>query len=298
MRNLIKPALEHLKDPRYFQIFYLSLFLSYGIFELGWNANIPGFIAVILVSLLTQMVFSFFLTKNYASWKSALITALGLCLLLKSNQWEILALGGFLAIASKFVFKVKGKHLFNPANFGIIVTILITGEAWISPGQWGSSPVLLYFIGAAALMILFKVGRIDTSLIFLVTLFVLDIIYSQIYLGWEWSVFAHKATNGTLLLYAFFMITDPVTTPNHIKGRVIWSVLLGIISFVLMSQFYIHTAPIWVLFFLAPLTAFMDRKYQFERFQWLNLSVVGRGPIIEKKNQLNNSNTIKLKQEI
>ena len=65
-----------------------------------------------------------------------------------------------------------------------------------------------------------------------------------------------------------------------------------------MSQFYIHTAPIWVLFFLAPLTAFMDRKYQFERFQWLNLSVVGRGPIIEKKNQLNNSNTIKLKQEI
>ena len=281
MKNFVKGAVQQLKDPRYFQIFYLSLFLSYGIFELGWKADVFSFVTIIFTAILTQFAFSYFLTKNYSSWKSALITALGLCLLLKSNQWEILALGAFLAIASKFVFKVKGKHLFNPANFGIIVTILITGEAWISPGQWGSSLVLLYFIGAAAIMILFKVGRIDTSLIFLVTLFGLDILYTQVYLGWEWDVFAHKATNGTLLLYAFFMITDPVTTPNHKRGRAIWSVLLGMVSFVLMSQFYVHTAPIWVLFFLAPLTAFLDRKFQFERFHWLSQSK-------------NNTNTIKI----
>lgn len=280
MKVLVKRALEQLKDPRYFQVLYLSLFLTYGVLELGWKADIWSFIAIIVTAIVTQLVFSIFTTKNYSSWKSALITALGLCMLLKSNQWEILALGAFLAIASKFIFKIKGKHLFNPANFGIIITILITGEAWISPGQWGSSLVLLYFIGAAALMILFKVGRIDTSLIFLITLFGLDILYSQVYLGWEWSVFAHKATNGTLLLYAFFMITDPVTTPNHKKGRAIWSVLLGIISFVLMSQFYIHTAPIWVLFFLAPLTAILDRKYQFKRFHWPSLAT---GKLANKK---------------
>lgn len=287
MKNFVKGAVQQLKDPRYFQIFYLSLFLSYGIFELGWKADFISFLAIIFTAVLTQFAFSYFLTKNYTSWKSAWITALGLCLLLKSNHWEVLALGAFLAIASKFVFKVKGKHLFNPANFGIIVTIVLTGEAWISPGQWGSSLVLLYFIGAAAIMILFKVGRIDTSLIFLVTLFGLDILYSQVYLGWEWDVFAHKATNGTLLLYAFFMITDPITTPNHKKGRAIWSILLGGISFVLMSQFYLHTAPIWVLFFLAPLTALLDRKLPFERFHWLPPKG-GRGSLIE-----NNTNIIK-----
>lgn len=261
--------LRELKDPRYFQIGYLSIFLFYGILELGWKADVAGFLAIFCCAIGTQMLAAYFITKNYTSWKSALITALGLCMLLKSEEWIVLALAAFLAIVSKFVFRIKGKHLFNPANFGIIATILLTNQAWISPGQWGSSIVLLYFIGAAAIMILFKVGRLDTSFTFLLTFFALEIGYSQLYLGWEWAVFADKAMNGTLLLYAFFMITDPVTTPNHAKGRAIWSILLAVISFLVMQTLYIQSAPIWVLFFLAPITAFLDRKFIGEKFHWL-----------------------------
>lgn len=265
----MKAIIKQLEDPRYFQIIYLGLFLLFGIFELNWNTNVPGYIAIISTSVITQLLFARFTNKKYSSWKSALITALGLCLLLKSDFESVLMIGAFLAIASKFLIRSKGKHIFNPANFGIIVAILITGDAWISPGQWGSSIVLLYFIGAAALMILFKVGRIDTSLIFIVTLFGLEILYSVVYLGWDWNVFFHKATNGTILLYTFFMITDPVTTPNHKKSRAIWAIALGVISFILMNKFYIHTAPIWVLFFISPFTWVLDKIYVAEKFEWV-----------------------------
>lgn len=274
-----------LKDPRYFQIGYLGIFLLYGIMELGWKADLAGFLAIFLGALGTQFLFAHFLTKRYSSWKSAAITSLGLCMLLKSEHWQILALAAVLAISSKFIFKVKGKHLFNPANFGIVLTILLTGEAWISPGQWGSSVVLLYFIGAAALMMLFKVGRIDTSLVFLLTFFGLEALYSQFYLGWGWSVFADKAMNGTILLYAFFMITDPVTTPNHQKGRVIWSVLLGLLSFLILQKFYIQSAPIWVLFFLAPLTAWLDRIFIAEKFKWLPSHLLAKANINKTQNK-------------
>ena len=40
--------------------------------------------------------------------------------------------------------KIKNKHLFNPANFGIIFSVFILGDAWISPGQWGSSAIFLF----------------------------------------------------------------------------------------------------------------------------------------------------------
>jgi Na+-transporting NADH:ubiquinone oxidoreductase subunit NqrB len=265
----MKAIFRQLEDPRYFQIIYLGLFLLFGIFELNWETNIPGYVAIIVVSIGTQLLFARFTNKKYTSWKSALITGIGLCLLLKSNYELVLMLGAFLAIASKFLIRSKGKHIFNPSNFGIIVAIMLTGEAWISPGQWGSSTVVLYFIGAAALMILFKVGRVDTSLIFILTLFGLDILYSIAYLGWDWSLFVHKATNGTTLLFTFFMITDPVTTPNHKKSRIIWAVALGVISFVMINKFFIHTAPLWVLFFISPFTWVLDKIYVAEKFEWV-----------------------------
>ena len=53
----------------------------------------------------------------------------------------------------------------------IILSILIFQDAWISPGKWGSSIILLLLIGSAGLMVLLRAGRIDTGLAFLFTLF-------------------------------------------------------------------------------------------------------------------------------
>lgn len=256
------------RDARNFQIFYLGIFLVYGIGYLGWDAEALKFTVIITTCLITQYIGLYFTTQNFKNLKSALITALGLCLLLKANEWQTLAFASAVAIGSKFLIRFNNKHLFNPANFGIILAVFLTGDAWISPGQWGNEAMLIYFIGAMGMIVLFKVGRIDTTIGFLGTFALLQYSYTCLYLGWPLDHFMHNMQSGTLLLFAFFMITDPVTTPNHRTSRIIWSVLVGIITFVMSTQLYVHTAPIWALFFITPLTVFLDKIFKAKKFSW------------------------------
>ena len=204
-----------------------------------------------------------------SSLKSALISSLGLCLLFKANALETVAIAASLTIASKFLIKVNRKHIFNPVNFGIIIGMVLTGDAWVSPGQWGSSATMLYFMGAAALLVLLKVGRIDTSLTFLLAFCGMEFARTVLYLGWPIDHFLHHLTNGTLLLFTFFMITDPMTTPNHKRARIIWSLLVAGLTFALSHLFHLQSAsPIWALFIISPLTVFFDKAFGGEKYEW------------------------------
>lgn len=257
------------RDARHFQLVYLSLFLVYGVWALGWDAEIPNWATCIAACLGTQALLIHFTGGRWTSLKSAMISALGLCLMLKTNTLMTCALAGGITIAGKYLIRVDRKHIFNPNNLGIIMAIVLTGDAWVSPGQWGSSVTALYFMGAAALIVLLKVGRIDTSLMFMLSYLGLEFIRTVLYLGWPVDHFFHLVTNGTVLLFTFFMITDPVTTPNAPRARLIWAALIGIMTFVLTHVFYLQSAaPIWALFIIAPLTVVFDKIFAGRRFSW------------------------------
>ncbi|NNJ55189.1 MAG: Na+-transporting NADH:ubiquinone oxidoreductase, subunit NqrB [Bacteroidia bacterium] len=257
-----------LNDPRYFQILYLGSFLLYGIAYLGWDNESFKFSIILATAIVTQLTFAFFTTKRYSSFKSALITALGLCLLLKTGTIWVAALASFVAIASKFLIKVKNKHIFNPANIGIIAAISLTGQAWVSPGQWGSNTILWFFIGAAGLMMILKVGRLDTTIAFLLTFGGFLFLRQVVYLGWEPTVWLHKMSNGTLLLFAFFMITDPMTTPNHKHARLLWAIILATALFIASNFFYLQSSAIWLLFLLSPITPVFDKLFKAKKYEW------------------------------
>ena len=258
-----------IRDGRHFQILFLGSFLCYGILELEWDAEAGRYATIAATCLATQ---SFFILRNGLEWrtlKSAMITTLGLCLLFKAGSVWTLVLGAFIAIASKFLLRVKGKHIFNPANIGIALAILLTGDAWVSPGQSGSGLALVFLVGALGLTVVLRVGRIDTSAAFLLTFAALDFARTVLYLGWGPDVWLHKLGNGSLLLFTFFMITDPVTTPSARRARVAWSMAVGALSFVLSWKFFIHAAPVWALFYLSALTPVIDLLWKGERFQWI-----------------------------
>jgi Na+-transporting NADH:ubiquinone oxidoreductase subunit NqrB len=260
------------KDARNFQIVFLSCFLIYGIWNLGWDVEINRYTIIFTSCLITQALAIWFLKIPAHSLKSALITSLGLSILFKADSSLALAMGAFFAIASKFIIRINGKHLFNPANFGIVACILVTEQAWISPGQWGSSAVLWFIVGSAGLSVVFKVGRLDTSFAFLGTLFFLDYIRNILYLGWDFDFLIHKYTNGSLLLFTFFMITDPATTPNHKWARYIWSASVAVVSFILQNKLQVHTAPLWALFFVSPFTFLFDKIFVAQKFEWIKIS--------------------------
>ena len=142
------------RDPRYFQILFLGTFLLYGVSYLGWQNETSKYIALLASVVVTQLAFTHYTTRRYSSIKSALITGLGLCLLLRTGSIHTAILAAAIAISTKFLIKVKNKHIFNPANVGIIAAILLTNDAWISPGQWGSSVLLWFSVGAAGLMMI------------------------------------------------------------------------------------------------------------------------------------------------
>jgi dipeptide/tripeptide permease len=72
------------------------------------------------------------------------LVAMSLCLLLKTNDWYVSLLAAFLTVASKYVLRFNQKHIFNPSAFGIVATLLLTKDAWLSPGQWGSNAVIFF----------------------------------------------------------------------------------------------------------------------------------------------------------
>src|SRR5207237_406954 len=131
-RTASKPAMRQRLDPRLWQIGALTALLLYGVFVLRFEVTLLRAALIVLAAVATQRFFS-------KDLRSALISGLSLALLLRSNHVWILLLAAAIAIASKFVLRIKGKHLFNPTNFAIVVLLAATNDAWVSPGQWGSA---------------------------------------------------------------------------------------------------------------------------------------------------------------
>ena len=201
------------------------------------------------------------------SLKSALITALSLSLLLRADRSTTMILAGALAILSKFLFQVEGKHFFNPANFGIIAALTLTNDAWVSPGQWGEDGWYALLFAGTGGMVVKRVGRWDTTAAFLGAYALLEAM-RNLWLGWTWDVFCHRLMSGSLLLFALFMITDPRSIPNAKISRLIWAGCIAILTFILRNQFFVATSVFWALFALAPLSVILDSIWSAPRFAW------------------------------
>ncbi|MBD2440090.1 RnfABCDGE type electron transport complex subunit D [Nostoc sp. FACHB-110] len=268
-----------LKDIRDYQILFLGSFLALGINTRDWTLRPEMICVAIACCLSTQWLLSIIINhwsttnppEQKLNLRSALITSLGLSLLLRADHWQTMALAAVCAIASKFLFKVGDKHFFNPANFGIISALILTSDAWVSPGQWGEEWWYgLLFAGTGG-MILQRIGRWDTTAAFLGSYSMLEAI-RNLWLGWTWDVYWHRLMSGSLLLFALFMVTDPRSIPNARIGRVIWAICIASLTFILRNNFFISTAVFWSLFALAPLTIVIDFFWSSSRFSWLEPS--------------------------
>ncbi len=265
---MLKIAKDISKDPRYYQIGFQGSFLFFGILILGWETEWQRVATYMAVCLTTQMLICYLRKESFHALKSALITSLGLGLLLHSQQLWVAALAAFIAIISKSILRFNGKHVFNPANLGIVLIVLLSNQAWISPGQWGSSNYFPFAIMLAGLIILSKVDRLETGFIFFGVLMLLEFLRQYVYLGWPIDFWLHRISNGSILVYALFMITDPKTTPNHKNARIIWSIILALITFILGYKMQLYAAPIYALFILSPFTPFFDKAFIASKFDW------------------------------
>lgn len=256
-------------DLRYLQILFLASFLAYGINYLAWDISIEKIGMIVAIGLLTQGLFCLAFKIPVNALKSAMITVLGISIVLQSNYLFIYGMAGFFAVASKYIFRFNNKHFFNPANFGVVFIILFTGVAWISPAKWGQSANLIFIVGSMALLILTNLRKIDLAISFIVFFFGFDFLWNIAYKGWDFDFFLHNISSGSMVLFTFFMITDPSSTPNSRIARIIWVFMISCIAFYLQSFMYVKGAPLYALFIMSMTVPVFDYLFRKEgKFSW------------------------------
>lgn len=269
------------RDARYFQIAFQTIFLLYGIYFLHWNGESWLYLSYFSTALITQLLFEAVIrwwkgNRLDHDWMimvgrgipSAIISAFGLSLFLKTNEPAIAILAAFTGIASKYLLRFRGKHIFNPSALGIVVSVWLMGDAWVNPGQWGSGMIQLFGGLILGCIVVTRVQKLDISLAFLLTYIGLLFIRQVLYLGWPMDFFIQSVSTGTVLVFSFFMISDPKTTPDHAVARIIWGTLVAVLAFYMASFRYVNGAPVLALIILQPIVPILDHFFRARRFQW------------------------------
>ncbi len=254
-------------DPRYYQIATLSLLIAWGSTALGFGIHIENAIAIVGAALATQWLGTRIADLPRFDPLSAIITSLSLTLLLRTDLIWIAATAAILAVGSKFVLRANNKHIFNPANFAIVVMVLATDRAWISSGQWGSTSLLAVLLVGLGMLVLSRAKRFETTLFFLGSWAAL-LFARALWLGDPLAIPQHQLQNGALLLFAFFMISDPVTAPNSASGRALYGALVAVVGYIIQFHFYIPSGPILALIGCALLVPIIDRVITGTKYQW------------------------------
>ncbi|MEZ4241395.1 MAG: RnfABCDGE type electron transport complex subunit D [Myxococcota bacterium] len=253
-------------DPRYNQIFTLGALLVYGLVALDFEVQWPNVVAVLLSTQLTQWLGDRRIGRRYDP-RSAAISSLSLCLLLRTNSVWVAAFAGMVAIGAKFVVRVRGKHLFNPAMVGIVAAVLLTDAAWISPGQWGNAALAALFFASAGTTVVQRAERSDVTYAFLG-------FYALLLFYRSWAVFepvtipVHRLQSGALLLFAFFMISDPKTTPDTRAGRILYAGIVALGAYFVHFVLFRSNGLVWSLFCCSPLVPLIDRLIPGDKYQW------------------------------
>jgi Na+-transporting NADH:ubiquinone oxidoreductase subunit NqrB len=254
-------------DPRAYQIAALAGLLAYGMVGLEFDVSIGRVTLLLATALATQYLAGRLAGLPGFDPRSPLISGLSLCLLLRTNS-EALAVGtAVVTIASKFVLRWNGKHLFNPTNFGLVAMILATHAVWVSPGQWGSAAFLGFLVACLGGMVVNRAARSDVTLAFLGSYGVLLFLRAA-WLGDPMSIPLHQLQGGALLIFAFFMISDPKTTPDSRAGRVLFAILVAAGGAYVQFRLYRPNGLLWSLAALSPAVALIDRLLPGCRYDW------------------------------
>lgn len=273
-------------DPRLYQISMLAVLLAYGVLRLDFEVSAGRAAVTLAVALLTQYACTRFWKLPAFDPRSALISGLSLCLMLRTNSAGLAIAATVITIASKFVVRINGKHLFNPTNFGIVSMMLLTGQVWVSPGQWGNVAFFAFLMACLGGIVVNRAARSDVTCAFIV--FYMALVFGRsLWLGEPLGIPLHRLENGALLLFTFFMISDPRTTPNSRAGRIVFALLVACGAWYVQFRLFRTNGPLWSLALFSMTVPLIDWLLPGRRYQW-SRPAVGSGQD-GRQGALNNS---------
>jgi len=255
------------RDPRHYQIATLTCLLAYGILGLDFEVGAARAAAILSTALLTQYICTRAWHLPAFDPRSALISGLSLCLLLRTNHFGLAIVAAIVAVASKFLIKLNGKHLFNPTNIAIVALMAVTGSVWVSPGQWGNVAFFAFLMACLGGLVVNRASRSDVTYAFIA--FYMALVFGRsIWLGEPLTIPVHRLENGALLLFTFFMISDPRTTPNSRAGRILFAFLAASGAWYIQFRLFRTNGPLWSLAGCSLTVPLIDWLLPADRYEW------------------------------
>ena len=230
----------------------ISAHLSFGILE-GYSKTGTA----ILVAIAAELVMG---RLTYGRWPhpaSAYITGISVGILVRSPFLWAYALCALVSIATKYVFRYKDRHLWNPSNFGVSALLFLApASASVLSIQWGNviwPMVVIWMLGA---VIVWRAGRFHISATYVASFLLFSVVRSAV-TGNPWLASVAPITGPMYQLFIFFMVTDPRTTVRPWWGQMLVVFIVAFVEMLLRLAEGVY-APFYALFLVGPASLLVE----------------------------------------
>jgi hypothetical protein len=240
----------------------LTAHLSFGILE-GWERT--GL--AIVTAIVAEMVMG---RLTYGKWPhlaSAYISGISAGILVRSPFFWPYFLTSLISITSKYVLRLRGRHLWNPTNFGVsAVVFLAPATVAVLSVQWGNVVAPMAVIWILGTVIVWRVGRAHISVTYVLSFLMFSFVRAW-WTGTPWLANVAPITGPMYQLFTFFMVTDPKTTVRSVKGQCVVVFIVAAVETVLRLNEVVY-APFYALFIVGPIALLIE--------QWRDAQTHGR----------------------
>ena len=244
-------------DNRFVPPLFITLILLVGHLSFGILESYQKTLLAIGTSIVAELILGRIFFHQWPHLASAYISGISVGILLRSPALWPYILCALLAITSKYVLRVNGRHIWNPSNFGICAMLFLASDAVATLSiQWGNNlwaMLVIWMLGSA---IIWRLRRFHICAVYVLSFLALSFVRARI-TGDPWLSEASPITGPEYQLFIFFMITDPKTTVRSRLGQCIvaFCVALAEMGFRLDQSIY---APLYALFCVGPVAMLIE----------------------------------------
>ena len=281
----------NIRDPRLHVAAVIISIHLIGIFALGFQVSVPQVLSAILAGAIVEVLLTYRRSSQFVWPASAMLTGSGVALILRMvgmpaenywswRDWYWYAIIACLGVLSKYALRTKTIHLFNPSNLALVAAFLVLGEERVEPLDFWWGPLhpwlgLAYaIILVGGIVIASRLRLLDMSVAFWIVLATALAILASFghCITTSWSLtpvcgshfWTTVLTSPEVLIFLFFMITDPKTVPTTPAGRRAFAITTALLGALLLApQTTEFGAKVGLL---AGLTVSTPIRMAFDRF--------------------------------
>jgi enediyne biosynthesis protein E5 len=244
-------------DNRYVPPLFITLILLAGQFSYGILESYERTLLAIGTAIAMELLLGRIFLGKWLNLASAYITGISVGILVRSPAFWPFAVAAALAITSKYVLRYRGRHLWNPSNFGIsVILFMLPASVAMLSIQWGNNMTSMVVIWVLGSIIIWRLHRFHISATYVISFLVLAVIRSWL-IHEPWLSEISPITGPEYQLFIFFMITDPRTTVRSKKGQCIVAFLVAFLEMFFRFDQSIY-AELYALFWVGPIALLVE----------------------------------------